>query len=81
MMAGNDLATEAPGVKMAKRKGRPRTSERDDVSVKIDRRVAARARIVASDAGIPLAKLLTEIVSSGIDKRYAAVVKKLNSEN
>jgi len=49
------------GKKMAKRSGgRPKSSERDDIVVKLDRRLAAEARYIAETRGISLAEYLTE---------------------
>ncbi len=72
---GTDLGTV-----MAKPKGRPKRSEREDVTVKIDRVLAGRAKHVASYRGIPLAELLTELVESPLDRAYAAMLRDLEGK-
>src|SRR5262249_2785364 len=51
-----------------KKAGRPATSSREDIVVKIDRGVAAQARYVAESRKISLAEYLTEI-RRGVVKR------------
>lgn len=61
---------------MARKKvGRPKTSERDDVTVKIDRHVAKKLRYLADDKGIPLAQLLTEFVRPIADREFDKATK------
>jgi hypothetical protein len=50
--------------------GRPK-SERDDVTVKMDRRVVARAQFVARLRGLTVAEFLTEIARPGVDREFA----------
>jgi hypothetical protein len=60
---------------MAKRRvGRPR-SGRDDISVKFDRRVAARARFVAENRGLTLAEYLSEIVRPIVERDFEQTLK------
>ena len=48
---------------MARKKiGRPATSNRDDVAVKIDRHVVSQCRYVADQRGITLAEYLSEMI-------------------
>jgi hypothetical protein len=61
---------------VAKKMGRPRKG-RDDISVKLDRKVASRIRMIANDRGVPFAEVLTEFVRPIADKEYFAAVKKL----
>jgi hypothetical protein len=60
-----------------KRMGRPKTSLRDDVTVKIDRRLATRAKFVASLRGIPLAELVSDMLTTPVDKAFAQAGKEL----
>jgi hypothetical protein len=62
---------------VAKPKGRPRRSERDDVAVKIDRTVVGKAKLIATHKGIPLAELLTELLTAPVDRAYMAMVRDL----
>jgi hypothetical protein len=56
---------------MDKRKaGRPATSTRDDVVVKIDRGVVAQARYVADSRKIPLAEYLTEALRGVVRRDF-----------
>jgi hypothetical protein len=66
------------GGTMAK-KGRPKTSERDDVTVKLDRGVASMAKWVASSRGITLAEYLTELLRGPVGRDMAKGSKRLTS--
>jgi hypothetical protein len=50
--------------------GRPATSTRDDIAVKIDRGVVAQARYVADSRKIPLAEYLTEALRAIVRKDF-----------
>lgn len=54
--------------------GRPR-SGRDDVTVKLDRGVAARARYVAELRGLTLAEYLSEAARPVVDRDFAEAAK------
>jgi hypothetical protein len=62
---------------MAKTKGRPKTSERDDVSIKFDRSLAAMAQLVAGARKISRAEYLSEMTRSLIEKDLAKEMKRL----
>ena len=53
--------------------GRPKTSDRDDVTVKLDRAIAAKARYVAEVKGIALAEYLSTITGGQVDRDFAKV--------
>jgi hypothetical protein len=60
---------------MARKKmGRP-TSDRNDVAVKMDRRIVAKARYVAEQREITLAEYLSEIVRPVVDKDFEKATK------
>lgn len=65
---------------MAKQRGRPR-SDRDDVSVKIDRAIVGKARLIATHEGIAggVAELLSELLRAPIDRRYAKMLHDLEA--
>lgn len=65
---------------MAKKAGRPKTSERDDVSVKVDRVIVGKAKLIAAHRGVTLAELLSESLRSPIDKAYGQMLRELNAE-
>jgi hypothetical protein len=62
---------------MAKKMGRPKTSTRQDVSIKFDRVLAARARQVALNRGLSLAEYLSEACRAVVDRDYAKVLREL----
>jgi hypothetical protein len=61
---------------MAKRKGRPK-SERDEVTVKMDRSLAAKAKILASHRGMTVGELVTELFGPALDRAYLQMVREL----
>jgi hypothetical protein len=65
---------------MAKPKGRPRRSERDDVTVKIDRALVGKAKLIATHRGIPVAELLSDLVKGPLDKTYGAMLRELEGK-
>jgi hypothetical protein len=58
---------------MAKKTGRPATSDRDDIVVKLDRAVAAQARYIAETRGVPLAEYLTSALRPVVAKDFQKV--------
>jgi hypothetical protein len=67
-------AMEMPS--MGKQRGRPQ-SERNDVSVKLDRTLVGKARLVATHRGVTMAELLSEIIRGPLDRYYGQMVKEL----
>ena len=61
---------------MAKAKGRP-PSDRDDVTVKVDRRIAVRARTVAGFLGVSMAELLSGMLDGPVMQAYAEMVRQM----
>ena len=66
---------------MAKKVGRPKTSDRNDVSIKFDRLLAARARHVAESKGISMAQYLSEISRAQIDREYGELLRDLEGRS
>ncbi len=64
---------------MARPKGRPSTG-RDEVTVKLDRIVAGKAKAVATHRGITVGELLTEITKAPVDRAYAQMLRELESK-
>ncbi len=58
-----------------KKTGRPATSTRDDVVVKIDKQIAAKARYVAATRDMPLAEYLTELLRLPVDRDFERLTK------
>lgn len=63
---------------MAKTRGRPKSSERDDATVKMDRKLLGKAKLIATHKGVPVAELLTDMLSVPIDKAYAQMLRELD---
>jgi hypothetical protein len=65
------------GATMAKKRiGRPK-SGRHDVSIKFDKVLAGRARLITQGRGITLAEYLSEITRPIIDRDYAKLMREL----
>jgi predicted HicB family RNase H-like nuclease len=62
---------------MAKKRGRPKTSERDDATARIDRGVLAKAQMVAKARKISLAEYLTDLLHGPVDRDFLREMKKL----
>jgi hypothetical protein len=62
---------------MAKAKGRPKVSDRDDGTVRLDRTLIGRAKMVANYRGVPVAQVLSEIVKGPLDKAYAQMLREM----
>jgi hypothetical protein len=72
-----EMATaELQAMTKAKSRGRPKV-DRDDVTVKLDRVAASRAKAIANFRGIPVAELLTDIVRAPLDKAYVQMIREL----
>lgn len=65
---------------MAKKMGRPRSSVRDDTSIKFDRRLARRAKMIAGARGISTAEYLSEMTRPMIDRDYVEMMRELDGE-
>jgi hypothetical protein len=64
--------------KMAKKKmGRPKTSERQDVSIKFDKTLAGKARLIAQGRGITMTSYLSDMTRATIDRDYAKLMRDL----
>jgi hypothetical protein len=68
----------AAGAVMA-RPGRPKRSERDDVTVKLDRGVVSKAKMIASARNLPLAEYLSELLQSPVNRDFAKEMKRIDS--
>jgi hypothetical protein len=64
---------------MGKSRGRPKT-ERDDVSVKLDRGVVSRAKLVAAARGLTLAEYLSELTRGPVDRDFAKEMQRVQAE-
>jgi hypothetical protein len=62
---------------MGKKRGRPKRSERDDVTVKVDRTTVGKAKLIATHRGVSVAELLSDLLRAPIDKAYAQMLRDL----
>jgi predicted HicB family RNase H-like nuclease len=65
--------------KTARKRGRPKTSDRHDVTVRIDHRIAARAHYVAKSRGVSIAALLSDMLEQPINRAFADAGKRLET--
>ncbi len=68
--------TAVQEVEMTEKKagpGRPK-GDRNDVSVRVDRRVVGMARVVATHRGVTLAELLSDTLLEPVEKAYLELV-------
>jgi hypothetical protein len=68
------------GAMTAKRMGRPKTSVRIDVSIKFDKILAGKARLISQARGIPMAEYLSESARPLINRDYAKLMRELEGE-
>jgi hypothetical protein len=70
------------GTMMAKKRaGRPKTSERQDVSIKFDRGLARKARMIAEARNVSMAEYLSEMTRPIIDRDYLKVMRELEGSD
>lgn len=63
----------------SKRAGRPR-SDRDDVPVKLDRRLVDQARVVAAFRKTTLVEMLSDMLKVPVERAHQQMVKELNRD-
>ena len=69
------------GLAMAKKKmGRPKTSERQDVSVKFDKTLAGMARMMALSKGVSLAEYISEASRAVIEKDFGKEMERFKGD-
>jgi hypothetical protein len=54
--------------------------ERDDVTVKLDRTLVGKAKLVATHRGVPVAELLSELARAPLDRAYAQMLRDLEGK-
>ena len=59
--------------------GRPKSTVRDDASVKVDRAIVGKAKLIVAHRGGTLAELLSESLRAPIDKAYGQMLSELNA--
>ncbi len=50
--------------------GRPKTSDRDDVTVKMDRNLVAKAKFLAEVASVPVAQIISEAARNTLERDF-----------
>ncbi len=67
---------------MARPKGRPRKSERDDITVRIDRTIVAKAKLIATGLGLRggVAELLSDLVRGPVDRAYGKMLRDIGPD-
>lgn len=65
--------------KMLVRRGRPKTSDRDDSTVRIARNIAAKAKLIAGHRGVSVAELLSGLLETPIDRAYLQVLEEVKT--
>jgi hypothetical protein len=64
-------------MEMTKPRGRPKKSERDDVTVKVNRSLVGKAKLLAAHRGVTVAELLSEMIQLPLDRAYASMLREL----
>jgi hypothetical protein len=64
---------------MAKR-GRPKRSERELVTVKVDRALAAKAKAISTHRGSSVAEVLSELLERPLNAAYAQMLHELEGK-
>jgi hypothetical protein len=75
------MASEFGAVLMAKKRGRPKVLDRDDVTIKIDRPLASMIKAIANRRGVGSAEVLSELAQSPIERAYRQMLVDLEKEN
>jgi fructose-1,6-bisphosphatase/sedoheptulose 1,7-bisphosphatase-like protein len=74
------MPATAERVSMGKARGRPKTSDRDDKTVRIARPLASKVKALSDHEGIPVAQILSEILEEPLNARYLKMLKELGAK-
>jgi hypothetical protein len=55
---------------MAKKRGRPVSSDRDDVVIRVDRQVVKRLRYLADSRGVTVAEMASDFLRPIVDREF-----------
>lgn len=72
------MQTATKELVMAKPKGRPKSSQRNDATAKIDAGLITKAKFVADTRDMPLAEYLSELLRGPVDRDFAKAVKQVD---
>src|SRR4051794_11158676 len=62
---------------MAKKMGRPKTSERDDGTARIDRGILAKAQMITSARKVTMAEYLSGVLQGPVDRDFLKEMRRL----
>lgn len=65
------------GVSSVAKRGRPKTSQRDDVGTKLDRGIVEKAKFVALRRKMTLVEYLSKLLDGLVDADYRAELKRM----
>jgi hypothetical protein len=60
-----------------KRMGRPKTSERDDGTARIDNGILRKAKLIASSRNVTVAEYLSSVLQAPVDRDFLKEMKNL----
>lgn len=69
---------DSSGTGVMAKAGRPKRSERELMTVKIDRALAAKAKLLSTHRGTSVAELLSELLEVPLDRAYAQMIRDLD---
>lgn len=79
-MFSNSMPVVLEQEPMAKKRGRPKLSQRVDSAVKIDARLAGMAKTLATAKGVSVAEFLSETLRAPLAREYAKHMRALELE-
>ena len=65
-------------VGMAKKRGRPKTSTGEGPPVRIEADLSTMAKYVASHRGVPVSKLVSDLLRPALEREFGKVAPKLS---
>jgi hypothetical protein len=66
---------------MARKRGRPKGTERRDAVVKLDANIVGKAQMVAKARGTSLAEYLSELIRVPVDRDFLEIIKRMDAES
>ena len=73
-MAVTELRTPPMG-----RKKRPSEDSPTTIPIRVDRGIAAKAKIVASDRGVDLAAYVSDLLRATVERDWSKIVKRIDA--
>jgi hypothetical protein len=66
---------------MARKRGRPKGTERRDAVVKLDANIVGKAQMVAKARGTSLAEYLSGLIRVPVDRDFLEIIKRMDAES